>query len=185
MMPVGFSSGIKARARRIRALFWRVRLGLLHLPSTVVFGGHSSIARDLCAGQYVYIGPGCEIGASVSFGDYTMIGPGVRIVGNDHVFDGIGIPIIFSGRPAQRATTVGKDAWIGAGAIVMRGIRVGDCAIVGAGSVVTKDVEPFTIVGGVPARVIGMRFESEAERRQHIEALSKKQFKVSYARRLA
>jgi virginiamycin A acetyltransferase len=54
---------------------------------------------------------------------------------------------------------VGNDVWIGSGAIILRNVTVGDGAIIGAGSVVTKDVEPYTIVVGTPARPIGKRFD--------------------------
>lgn len=62
--------------------------------------------------------------------------------------------------PLDRGETlIGHDVWIGANAIILRGVKVGNGAIVGAGAVVTKDVEPYAIVGGIPARVIRYRFE--------------------------
>lgn len=55
-------------------------------------------------------------------------------------------------------TVIQNDVWIGAGAIILRGVKIGNGAIVGAGAVVTKDVEPYSIVAGVPAKAIGKRF---------------------------
>lgn len=57
--------------------------------------------------------------------------------------------------------TIGNDVWVGAGAIVLRGVNIGDGAVVGAGSIVTKDVPPYAIVAGNPARVVRMRFGDE------------------------
>ena len=56
---------------------------------------------------------------------------------------------------------IGNDVWIGAGSLLLAGVRIGDGAIVAAGAVVTKDVEPYTIVGGVPAKQIRKRFTDE------------------------
>ena len=61
----------------------------------------------------------------------------------------------------QKTTRIGNDVWIGYGAIILSGVTIGDGAIIGAGAVVTKDVEPYTVVAGVPAKVIKKRFEDE------------------------
>jgi acetyltransferase-like isoleucine patch superfamily enzyme len=55
---------------------------------------------------------------------------------------------------------LGNDCWVGYGALVLGGVTVGDGSVVAAGSVVTKDVPPYTVVGGVPARIIGERAET-------------------------
>lgn len=70
----------------------------------------------------------------------------------------------FDWRRAHKVT-VGHDVWIGHGAIVLPGVSVGTGAVVGAGAVVTKDVAPYTIVAGVPAKPLRMRFEAETARR--------------------
>ena len=93
-----------------------------------------------------------------------MLAPEVAILGNDHIWDKPGVPIQFSGRPRQQNTAIGRDAWIGRRAIIMRGITIGDGAIVAANAVVTKDVPAYAVVAGVPARVIGERFEIDEQR---------------------
>lgn len=65
------------------------------------------------------------------------------------------------------------DNWIAANAIILKGVNVGRGAIVASGAVVTKDVPPYSIVGGVPAKVIGMRFdESQIEEHEKMLGLS-------------
>jgi chloramphenicol O-acetyltransferase type B len=71
------------------------------------------------------------------------------------------------GQPTSRGPiTLGNDVWLGRGVTVLSGVTIGDGAVVGARSLVVKDVEPYTVVGGVPARVIRKRFDAH-----HIEAL--------------
>lgn len=61
----------------------------------------------------------------------------------------------------KRYVTIGNDVWIGGNALIMRGVRIGDGAIIAAGAVVTRDVPAYSIVGGVPAKVIKYRFDEE------------------------
>jgi acetyltransferase-like isoleucine patch superfamily enzyme len=97
-------------------------------------------------------------------GNYVMIGPSLLITGNDHRFDQPGSAVIFSGRPAPETCVIEDDVWFGARVTILMGIRVGRGAIVAAGAVVTRDVPPYTIVGGVPARPIRRRFDDEDAR---------------------
>lgn len=166
--------------RAVRRLYWRMRLGLRHVHPTFLAGGYSNISRDFVAGPYSYVGPGCLISPGVSIGAYTMLGPTVKIVGNDHVFDLAGTPIVFSGRPDFKPTHIGSDVWIGASAIILCGIEIGDGAIIGAGAVVTRGVEPFSVVGGVPAKVIRRRFDSIDDELCHQEMLKGEIFNGEY-----
>ena len=145
----------------------RLRFGLKNVHPTFYLAGGAKVSRDLEAHEYSFIGTGSLIGPGVSLGAYSMIGPNVSIVGLDHRFDVPGTPIIFSGRPEFRRTPIERDAWIGAGAIVMAGVTIGRGAIVAAGAVVTKDVPPYAIVAGVPAKPIGSRFASPGDVARH------------------
>ena len=59
----------------------------------------------------------------------------------------------------QKKTIIGNDVWIGCNSVIISGVKIGDGAVIGAGAVVTKDVQPYSIVAGVPAKVINNRFE--------------------------
>jgi len=63
--------------------------------------------------------------------------------------------------PEFKKVTIGNDVWIGTRALIMDGVTVGDGAVIGAGAVVTKDVPPYAIVGGVPAKIIKYRFSEK------------------------
>jgi acetyltransferase-like isoleucine patch superfamily enzyme len=131
-----------------------------------------TVGNNVSVGQRTVI----EVGGAV--GDFCLIGRGVQILGrSDHATDEIGVPMAFSTWVGDRAAMsrdsvwIGRDVWIGGGAIVLGGVRIGDGAIIGAGAVVTKDIEPYGIAVGNPARVIRMRFSSDLERTEHAQRL--------------
>jgi acetyltransferase-like isoleucine patch superfamily enzyme len=150
----------------------RWKHGVTRAHKTAYLAAGSQISRDLVAQEFSYVGPGCLIGPKVELGPYVMLGPKVSIVGADHIYDRAGVPIIFSGRPELKPTVIEADAWIGCGAILMAGVRIGRGAIVAAGAVVTRDVPPYEIHGGVPARKLSDRFPDEAARAAHDHMLT-------------
>ena len=119
-------------------------------------GGHSAaIAIDIGAGTF--IGSGCEFNAieSIRIGPNCLIASGSRFIDHNHGTD-MGTPMKL--QPEISAPIrVGSDVWIGTNSVVLKGVTIGDGAIVAAGSVVTKPVEAYTIVGGIPARLIRAR----------------------------
>jgi maltose O-acetyltransferase len=88
----------------------------------------------------------------VAIGEGSQIGPGVQILAADHPRDA---KVRASGLEFGRPVRIGRNVWIGGGAIVLPGVTVGDDAVVGAGSVVTRDVPAGVTVVGNPARVLG------------------------------
>lgn len=89
----------------------------------------------------------CMAAGGIIIGDGVMIGPNVRIVTDNHDFAN---RMVLRCKPV----TIGRNAWIGVGAIILPGVTIGENAVVAAGAVVTKDVAPNTIVGGNPAKFI-------------------------------
>jgi len=134
-----------------------------------------TIVVDSSIGRGSYIGGGRV--QSCNMGNFCSIGTRTRIGGlGRHPTNWISThPAFFS--PLEQAgitfcekshfnelrrVDVGNDVWVGAGAMVLDGIKIGDGAIIAAGAVVTRDVEPYAIVGGVPARVIRYRYDAAA-----------------------
>ena len=111
------------------------------------------------------MGIDCNVGGSVTIGSYVMMGPECVLLSHNHRFDRLDIPMCQQGFSEEQPIHIGNDVWIGTRAIILPGVTVGDHSVVGAGAVVTKDVPPYAIVAGVPARVKGYRFtESQISR---------------------
>jgi acetyltransferase-like isoleucine patch superfamily enzyme len=92
----------------------------------------------------------------ITIGNHVLIGPNVVLRSNDHVFDQATVLINDQGM-TEGVIIVGNDVWIASNAVILKNVTIGDGAVVAAGAVVTKNVLPYTIVGGVPARTIGKR----------------------------
>ena len=157
---------------------------LKKIPITVFIVRPCKIARDLKADEYTFINENCFIGPKVRLGKYVMLAPDVSFIGGNHLFDKPGVPIIFSGLPVLNETIVEDDVWVGHRAIIMAGVRLGRGSIIAAGSVVTSNVEPYTIVGGVPAKFIKMRFDDSNDIRVHDLMLKSDLYSGDYCNRI-
>lgn len=104
-------------------------------------------------GSMLFADSRCE-GAGITIADDVLLGSGVQIYVHNHRFDDPNLPIIDQGYYPSYPVTIESGSWIGAGAVILPGVTVGRKAVVGAGSIVTRDVPPFTLVAGNPARVI-------------------------------
>ncbi len=152
-------------------LRWKLNLKFVH--KTFYMDNNSSIYKDFKAGAYSYVGPRCHIYPKVSIGDYTMLANDVAIIGGDHNYVNPSLPIIFSGREELKPTRIGKDVWIGSYVKILAGVSIGDGAIIAMGSVVTKDIEAYSVYGGIPAKKIKDRFQNLKDRIEHEEMLKK------------
>lgn len=167
--------------RKIKMLWYRQSLGLKNVSPSFYMGGKSSVSKDFIADDFSFIGSNCLIGPKVKIGRFSMLANNVSIVGSDHLFSDPKTPIIFSGRPILKETVIGEDVWIGAFSIILSGINIGDGSIIGAGSVITKNIPPYSVYAGVPARFIKMRF-TEIEIEIHKKMLKGKHIDVKYCK---
>ena len=115
----------------------------------------------------------------MEIGNYVMFGPQVKIVGKDHNFDMVGVPIIYSARPQHPITTIQNDVWIATRSTILAGITIGTGSIVSAGSVVTKDIPPNSIAAGIPAKIVRKRF-TELDFEKHLRVVNAKAQEGSY-----
>ena len=119
--------------------------------STVFTPFHTNFGKFITIGKNVFINHGCSVLdlGGITIEDDVLIGPNVQLITENH-------PI----NPAERKSLVlasvliKKNAWIGAGAIILPGVAVGENSVVAAGAVVTKEVPDNTVVAGVPAKIV-------------------------------
>ncbi|MFC6490462.1 DapH/DapD/GlmU-related protein [Nitratireductor sp. GCM10026969] len=140
------------------------------------------ILREVSLGDFSYFERHAE-GIYAEIGKFCSIAANTRINALEHplervtthkvsyrpneYFRYLGVDAGFRARRRERGVVIGNDVWIGHGAVVMPGVHVGDGAVVGANAVVTRDVAPYAIVAGVPARLVRQRFAPKlAERLQ-------------------
>ncbi|MDR6787574.1 maltose O-acetyltransferase [Sphingomonas sp. BE138] len=140
-----------ARSADERRAILAERLGAVGAGAVIRPPFHCDYGYNIRLGDGVFLNYGCIIldVVAVTIGAGTQIGPGVQILTADHPRD-----------PVERATgaewgrpiAIGRNVWIGGGALILPGVAIGDDAIVGAGSVVTRDVRAGATVAGNPAR---------------------------------
>lgn len=142
------------------------------VDKTAVVQHHANL-RYSRVGRYSYVSARSSA-IHTNIGSFCSIASGVAIGGGAHKIDAVSTsPVFSSGRnlfgknfakvefSPYKTTEIGNDVWIGNRALVLQGVKIGDGAVIGAGSVVTKDVPPYEIWAGNPAKCIKKRFDEE------------------------
>lgn len=159
--------------------------GDLHIGRGTRLWAHSK----LTIGSHVYIGKQVHIEANCEIGDYCLLANRVSIIGrHDHDFTAVGYPMRYAPWVGSKRfpsphidikAVIESDVWLGYGVTVLTGITVGRGSVVAAGSVVTKDIPPYAIAAGIPAKVIGQRFADKETIAKHEAAMRGGRFKFS------
>lgn len=124
-------------------------------------------------GRYSYCGYDCEL-INCDIGSFCSIGNNVVVGGSNHPMDWVSMsPVFYAGRDSikkkfsnherkkDKRTSIGNDVWIGEKVIIKQGVSIGNGVVIGMGSVVTKDILPYSIIGGCPTKLIRMRFDEQ------------------------
>lgn len=161
-LPMSSSGFLGKSSKKIR--------GFLTRKIVISAGSNINVERGAVFSSKIRIGNNSGIGKNakipeqVTIGNDVMMGPECYMYTQNHAFDRLDIPMWRQGHSPVSPITVGDDVWIGGRVTVLPGVYIGNGSIIGAGSVVTKDVPPYAIVGGAPAKIIRYRNEGKTEK---------------------
>lgn len=144
-----------ARGCKIRGLIYRPFMKKCGKNFQVGIYAKLEHLNNIEIGDNVYIGHGCWISGvrgGIKFEDEVMLGPFVKMVSSNHTQ---GNNSFRFGPGIGAKITIGKGTWIASNAVITAGVKIGDCCLVAAGAVVTKDFDSFSVIGGIPAKIIG------------------------------
>jgi acetyltransferase-like isoleucine patch superfamily enzyme len=175
-LTIWFAWLIKSRILLFKNRSKSLKIGYLSKLHNVKIGMYTTIYDEVTISNsqlddYVYIASKTNI-SNCKIGKFCSIGPNVKVGLAIHPTNFLStFPAFFSTRKQCQITfsdmdyfeeattnTIGNDVWIGAYSVILGNVTIGDGAIIAAGSIVTKDVAPYSIVGGVPAKLIKKRF---------------------------
>ena len=123
------------------------------------------VDSDVTIGNYSYVNKNSSV-ENCSIGNYCSISSGVYINPYEHAINYRSThPFCDKNREKRKPVIIGNDVLISLNCVILEGVEIGNGAVIGAGAVVTKNVEPYEIVGGVPAKHIGWRFDEEERER--------------------
>lgn len=145
-------------ANYLRQPFWKLRHNKI---SNKLHTTKDVFMRGCKVEDYAYIGLHCVLN-NVNIGKYTSVASGVQIGGMEHAYWDLSTSCYLTDQNIEgNSTHIGNDVWIGADSIIKQGITIGNGAVIGANSFVNKDVPPYAIVVGSPAKIIKYRFSEQ------------------------
>lgn len=142
-------------SKKIRAFCGRLILKECGVNVNIEKGAQFS--SEVCLGDNSGIGINAQISSYVSIGKDVMMGPECMMYTSNHGMERIDIPMWRQPFSEPEPIIIEDDVWIGSRVIILPGVCIGKGSIIGAGAVVTKSIEPYSIVGGNPAKLIRKR----------------------------
>ena len=146
-------------ARILRGLF--VKQAILKCGKKVNVDQGARFGLDIVLGDYSSIGRNSFVQSGTYIGRYVMIAPDCGIYTMNHRFQRMDIPMREQGLTKPKCVIIEDDVWIGTKTVILPGVHIGKGAIIGAGSIVTKNIPPYSIAVGNPARVKKRRVPSK------------------------
>ena len=153
-MPPSYS-GLKMGQTVLRRFCGKLMLAScgkkVNIEQNAVFSSKVSL------GDYSGIGINAKIYGTCFIGRYVMMGSDCTIITRNHKFSKLDEPMMFQGFEDEQAVYIGDDVWIGDKVTILPGVHIGNGSIIAAGAVITRDIPEYSIVAGVPAKIIKKR----------------------------
>jgi len=117
-----------------------------------------NLGEGLVIGNNMGMSPNCfiQVRGKVTIGNDVMFGPGVSVFSEEHGFEQVDVPMIAQ-QETRKGVQIGDNVWVGTRAVILGGVTIGEGSIIAAGAVVKESVPPYSVVAGIPAKVIRSR----------------------------
>lgn len=152
-------SGIQVGQTALRRLCGKLMLS--RCGKQVNIEQNAYFSSKVSLGDYSGIGVNAKIHGTCEIGDYVMMGEDCTVITRNHRHDRTDIPMMKQGFEQEQPVYIGNDVWIGDKVTILAGVHIGDGCIIGAGAVVSRDIPPYAVAAGVPAKVIKYRKNPE------------------------
>lgn len=149
------TSGLKIGQTHLRRFCGKLMLA--RCGKKVNIEHNALFSPKVSLGDYSGIGVNAKIYGTCVIGERVMMGEDCTIITRNHKHDRLDIPMMEQGFEEEKPVHIGNDVWLGDRVIVLPGVHIGDGCVIGAGAVVTRDIPPYSVAAGVPAKVIKTR----------------------------
>ena len=152
---VTIDNNVKINALSKKGIYFGNNVSILNNTIIDCIGVFNNIGEGLTIGDNVGIAQNCfiQVRAHVRIGNDVIFGPNVSIFSENHLYENTNIPIRKQG-VSRKGVVIEDGVWIGTRAVILDGVTIGKNSVIAAGSVVNKSVPPYTVYGGVPAKLI-------------------------------